>query len=145
MDGNKTLHQFNIVTDEIDSLYHKAALKMGLSDSEMLILYEICDYGETLSQSDITGFIGMSKQTVNSAVANMEKKGWLKRSEKSGRKKVLNLTDEGRKLVDEIIIPFQGMEESIFDNWTEEERRLFLDLNFRYRDALKNILDKLPG
>lgn len=143
MNSAKTLHQFNIITDEIDSLYHKAAGKMGLSDSEMLILYLLVDYEENISQSDIIAISGMSKQTVNSAVTNMEKKNWLKRAVKSGRKRSLELTETGRAIVDKLIIPFQKMEESIFDSWSMEDRSLFVELNIRYRDALKDILDRM--
>jgi DNA-binding MarR family transcriptional regulator len=143
MNSAKTLHQFNIITDEIDSLYHKAAGKMGLSDSEMLILYLLVDYEENISQSDIIAISGMSKQTVNSAVTNMEKKNWLKRAVKSGRKRSLELTETGRAIVDKLIIPFQKMEESIFDSWSMEDRSLFVELNIRYRDALKDIVNRM--
>lgn len=143
MNSAKTLHQFNIITDEIDSLYHKAAGKMGLSDSEMLILYLLVDYEENISQSDIIAISGMSKQTVNSAVTNMEKKNWLKRAVKSGRKRSLELTETGRAIVDKLIIPFQTMEESIFDSWSMEDRSLFVELNIRYRDALKDIVNRM--
>lgn len=145
MNGQKTLHQFNTIADEIDSFYHRAAGKMGFSDSEMLVLYLLCDYGEALSQSDIIGISGMSKQTINSAVNTMEQKGWLTRAEKSGRKRCLHLTQKGREIIRDVIVPFQRLEESIFDSWTEEDQQLFLELNMKYRDALKNIVNAMPG
>lgn len=109
-----------------------------------MILYLLYSYGEAITQSDIISISGMSKQTINSAVTKMENKGWLTRAERSGQKRSLNLIETGRKILDEVIGPFQELEETIFDDWTDEERRQFLDLNIRYRDALKSIVDKMP-
>ena len=45
-----TLHdrisQINCLTEDIDSLYHQAALKLGVSDSVLFILYMIFIRGE---------------------------------------------------------------------------------------------------
>lgn len=144
MSSTKTLDQFNTIADEINSLYHRAAGKMGFSDSEFMILYMLYSYGETITQSDIIAISGMSKQTINSAVTKMEDKGWLTRAERSGRKRSINLTETGRKILNEVIGPFQELEETIFDNWTDEERQQFIELNIRYRDAMKSIVDKMP-
>lgn len=144
MNATKTLHQFNTITDEITSLFHQAAGKMGLSDSEMLILYLMYDHGETISQSDIIDISGISKQTINSAVNNMEKKEWIFRAERSGRKRCLHFTETGLAIVRDIIKPFHEQEESIFHDWTEEERQIFLDLNVKYTEALREIVEKMP-
>ena len=38
---NKQMKRFNLLLSEIDVAYHDAALRLGLSDSAMLILYTL--------------------------------------------------------------------------------------------------------
>lgn len=144
MENTNMIHRVNTVFDEITSLYHRASEKLGLSDSEMAVLYMICEYGENLSQSDIMNITGMSKQTINSAVGRMEKTGWLTRAERSGHRRDLKLTDSGKQVIREAIVPFREQEETIFADWTSEERETYLRLNYKYRDGLRSIVEKLP-
>lgn len=145
MKNTNMLHRFNAIYDEISSLYHKASEKLGLADSEMLVLYLIDEHEETLSQSDIMNITGMSKQTIHSAVKRMETSGWLSRAERSGHRRELRLTSAGQQVIREVIEPFREKEESIFADWTAEEKESYLRLNERYRDALRGIVEKLPG
>lgn len=69
------MKRFNYLTTEIDAAYHEAALKLGLSDSAMLILYAICNSGDECPLSDIPHLSGISKQTVNSALRKLEHEG----------------------------------------------------------------------
>ena len=39
---NEQMKHLNLLTSELDKAYHEAALKLGLSDSVMLILYTLC-------------------------------------------------------------------------------------------------------
>lgn len=64
------IRRFNVINDEITSLYHQASLKLGFADSEMVILYLLCDYG-MISQRRIIEITGMSKQTVSSSISRM--------------------------------------------------------------------------
>lgn len=145
MENTNMIHRVNTVIDEISSLYHRASEKLGLSDSEMMVLYIICEYGETLSQSDIMNITGMSKQTINSSVSRMEKAGWLTRADRSGHRRDLKLTAPGKQIVRRTIVPFREQEETIFAGWTSAEREIYLRLNEKYRDALRSIVESLPG
>ena len=55
------LKRFNCLTAEIDAVYHDAALRLGLSDSALMILYTVCTYGESCLLHDITRLSGVSK------------------------------------------------------------------------------------
>ena len=81
------MKRFNYLTTEIDAAYHEAALKLGLSDSALLILYTICNCGEACLLHDITRLSGISKQTVNSALRKLEDEGVVYLESFSGRKK----------------------------------------------------------
>lgn len=39
---NAQMQRFNLLMSEMDTAYHDAALKLGMSDSAMLVLYTPC-------------------------------------------------------------------------------------------------------
>lgn len=137
-----TIRKFNRITDEINALYHQAAKLLGFADSEMIILYMLCDYG-TITQKDIIACTGMSKQTVSSAVNRMTENGWLKRGSEAGHKRDLIPSEKGKKILEEVIRPFMEEEQGIFDSWREEERQEYLRLHEKYRDALRVKVEKM--
>ena len=57
---SKEMNRYNYLVSEIDSVYHEAALRLGLSDSALNILYAICDNGEGCLLQDISFYTGMS-------------------------------------------------------------------------------------
>ena len=70
---DKTNRQFN----ECNALYHAAAQRCGLSDAAFWTLYALVMTCEPLTQNRIAADWGIPKQTLNSAVAAMVKKGLL--------------------------------------------------------------------
>lgn len=63
-----TIQEFNQIDGRISSLYHAAALKMGLSDSEFRILYTLAVNAPGYLQSALREATGMGRSTVNSAL-----------------------------------------------------------------------------
>ena len=70
--SSKNLKRYNHLLGEIDGAYHEASLKLGMSDSVSKILYTICNAGGSCLLNDICKQTGLSKQTVNSAIRNLE-------------------------------------------------------------------------
>ena len=66
-----TNRQFN----ECNALYHAAAQRCGLSDAAFWVLYALCTTHEPQTQNRMAAEWGQPKQTLNSAVAAMVKKG----------------------------------------------------------------------
>lgn len=66
--------EYTHLSGEINSLYHEIAVRMGLSDSVLNILYVICEKGDKCLQSEISKLTGISRQTINSAIQNLKKK-----------------------------------------------------------------------
>lgn len=137
------LKRFNYLTNEIDAAYHEAALKLGLSDSAMLILYAICNSGEECLLSDITKLSGISKQTLNSALRKLESEGIVYLEIFSGKKKRICLTEKGKLLVENTVLQVIKIENDIFDSWTKEERRSYIALTERYLSSFKNKVKEL--
>lgn len=72
-----TIQEFNQIDGRISSLYHAAALKMGLSDSEFRILYTLAVNAPGYLQSALREATGMGRSTVNSALKKLEREGIL--------------------------------------------------------------------
>lgn len=135
--------RFNYLTNEIEAAYHEVALKLGLSDSAMLILYTICNNGEECLLSDITKLSGISKQTVNSALRKLESEEIVYLETFCGRKKRICLTEKGKLLVKDTVLKVIKIENDIFDSWTEEERKSYIALTERYLSSFKSKIKEI--
>ena len=84
--------RYNYLSSEINSLYHQAAKKMGISDSVQNILYVLCDQGNQALQSEICSISGISRQTINSALSKLEQQGLVRVEPDKGRNTMVFLT-----------------------------------------------------
>ena len=135
--ATEKLKRFNYLSGEIEAVYHEAALKFGLSDSAMLVLYAICNNGENCLLSDIIHLSGASKQTINSALRKLEAEGIVYLEAVNGKKKNVCLTKKGRELADRTVIRLLDIENGIFDSWSLEEQEQYLTLTYRCLTAFK--------
>ena len=137
------MRSFNSLQAEINGLYHDASAKLGLSDSASCILYSIVELGEGCTPREIYHRFGISRQTVHSSVSNLVKKGCLELRKSGARDQRIFLTEEGRKLVSEKVMSLFALENVLFENWTEKEKKELLRLMSKYRDDLKRLMPKL--
>ena len=131
----ETLRRFNHLQSETDRLYHQAARRLGLSDSAMHILYTICYEGDPCPLNDICRLSFISKQTINSAIRRLEAEGILYLEAYAGRKKLVHLTQKGKKLAAETAARIIEIENQIFDAWPEADRALYLQFSQNYLTA----------
>ena len=61
--------------------------------------------------------------------------------------KLLFLTEEGRRLAERTVLRLIAVEDSIFREWSPEERRLHLELSQRYISDLRRKMGEItePG
>ena len=137
------MKRYNYLTTEIDAAYHDAALKLGLNDSSMLILYTICNNGEECLLNDITRLSGISKQTVNSALRKLEGEDVVYLENFNGRMKKVCLTAKGKNLVKNTVLRVVKIENEIFASWSEEERKVYLELTQKYLSSFKEKIKEL--
>lgn len=142
MDHQK-VERYNCVMNEINSIYHDAAMRMGISNSAQSILYVICESGDRCLQSEIYKQTGISRKTINSSIRKLEKDGIVYLEQGQGRNTIVCLTEKGKEVADQKARPIIRIENEIFDEWTEDEARLYQELTERYRDSLKKKLDAL--
>lgn len=138
---NTQLRRFNLLLSEIESAYHDAALKLGMSDSVMLILYTICCGGGECLLGDITS--GASKQTINSALRKLEADNVVYLKTFEGRKKKVCLTEKGRQLVKDTVLRVIKIENEIFGLWSDEEKDIYIELTQRYLTTFKEKIKEL--
>lgn len=131
------MKRFNYLLGEIDAAYHEAALKLGLSDSAMQILYAVCNHGDGCLLNDICRLSGTSKQTINSALRKLEEEGIVYLEAFRGRKKKVCLTEQGKSLAGDTVFRIIEMENEIFESWSDSEREIYLELTQRYLSSVR--------
>ncbi|MDE6731587.1 MAG: MarR family winged helix-turn-helix transcriptional regulator [Oscillospiraceae bacterium] len=138
----RELRRFNYLIGEIDKLYHRAALKLGQSDSALAVLYTLCSEGRC-GISEVCHLSGMSKQTVNSALRKLEAEGVVKLEAVDGRKKQISLTAKGSRLAAKTAARVVEAENRVFAGWSESDRAEYLRLTEKYLCDFKNEVDNL--
>ncbi len=133
--GNE-LRKYNSLYREMDWFYHDYAVQSGVPDSALWILYIICEQGEGCLQRDICNMMCISKQTIHSAIHQLEQKGYLYLEAGKGRDKHIFLTERGRTLVQEKIQPLMQIENEALADMGEESRQL-LALTQKYLELLR--------
>lgn len=100
---DKTNRQFN----ESNALYHTVAQRCGLSDTAFWVLYALYTDAEPLTQNRLAAEWALPKQTLNSAVAAMVKKGMVTLSPGQGAHsgKIIALTEKGRAVANRTVAP----------------------------------------
>lgn len=140
--SSKENKRCNYLIGETNAVYHDMAVKMGLSDSAMNILYTICDSGESCLLKEICRRSGISKQTVNSAIRKLEQEGMVYLKSADSRNKYVCLTNRGKELSQNTVIRMIQAENEIFASWPKEEVDIYLELTEKYlrdlREKAKN-------
>lgn len=140
---SREMKRFNYLVGEIDATYHEASLKLGLSDSALMILYAICDAGEGCLLQEICFYTGISKQTINSALRKLEEEDILYLKPFNAKSKQVFLTDKGRKLSEKTAYRIMQAEDEIFASWEKEDVDKYLELTEKYQRCLREKIEKL--
>lgn len=131
------IHKLNFLASEMDSIYHQASQKLGVSDSEMCILYTIQDQGENCLLSDVYKQSGINKQTINSAIRKMENDELLFLENVDGKRKRIVLTGKGRSYMQKTAGVLFEAESRAFGSWPEEEMDKYILLMAGFVEALR--------
>ena len=137
------IHRINYLTSEMDSIYHQASLRLGISDSVSIILYTIQDKGESCLLSDVYKSSGVSRQTVNSAIRRLEADGVLYLEPYAGRAKKIVLTNKGRDYIRQTVARLLEAEIRAFDGWSEDEIKTHIGLMEKYTESLLRQIHQL--
>ncbi len=134
---SKVMKRYNYLLGELNAVYHEMSLKLGLSDSAMIILYTICDQGERCPLQDICRYSGLSKQTVNSALRKLEAERVLYLEAAGSRNKTVCLTEKGMGLAERTVKWIMQAENEIYTSWPEQDVEKYLELTEHFLTALQ--------
>lgn len=141
------IQQIELQRKEQDSLYHSVAVKFGLSDTAMWILYLVSETEDDLTQQDLCKQSFYAKQTINTAITSLVKNGFVELISIPGTRnhKKVHLTDAGRELVKGTTSRLKIAEQNAYGKLTEEELQAYLDITSRLTGYLREETEKLIG
>ena len=134
------IKMINGVTNRTGYLYSKWAKNHSVSSYVSNIMYMLRAVGIN-KQKDIADIYGMPKQTVNTVIAELHKKGYIRLipDEKDKRSKVIELTDEGIKYADSIVEPLLICEKKVLEQMGEERVEMLVVTLTQYADLFEKL------
>lgn len=128
----------------VDDIYHNYATRLNISYTALWILYVTWVQGDGCTQKDICDFWSFTKQTINSALKNLENQGYiyLVPLEENRKSKQIFLTDNGKILARKIISPLVAAELGSFEQLSLQERRDLVSLSQKRTALLQQEIEK---
>ena len=145
MDITEFIKQIDQQRKELDSIYHGVAVKYGLSDTALWVLYLVSEDGGDLTQQDLCRQNCFPKQTINTAVNALAKNGLLERIPIQGTRnhKQLRLTAAGQELANRTTQKLKIAEETAYGRFTAAELQAYLNITRRLTAHLREETEKL--
>jgi len=137
------MYRVNCLASDLDALYHQAALKLGLSDSVMFVLYLVYERDGKCPLNTICKETSISKQTINSAIRKLEGGSIIHLEPAGGRTKTVCFTEKGREYAERTVARLFHAERSAFDGWTAEEIGQYLHLMEKYNEHFRRQIEKM--
>lgn len=124
---------------ELTGIYHEAAVKFGISDNEFWVWYSLLILEGEYSQQDICDLWTLPKQTVNSVVSNLIKKGFVLLETVPGtrNRKIIRLTEAGRNFGETVVLHIYDAEHRTIEKLSDEERQTCIALLGKYINLLR--------
>lgn len=137
---------FDHIYNQQEGIYLKIAQSAGIAEIPYRILYALCAGTKKWSQIDICREWNYAKQSVNTAVSKLAKQGYVSLEpdkESPGNRKIIALTESGRKLCDQWVRPVVKADLKAFASLSDEERELSIALRKRRYEIVKDELRDL--
>lgn len=141
------LKTYNKIYKEMDIIYHGYAKKFGLSNMAYWILYSIAESDECFTQRDFCNDWFFTPQTVNSALKDLERKDiiFLESVPENKKNKLIKPTENGKKIIESVIMPLIKAECESFETLSKEECKLMLSITKKYISVLKDRVNVLKA
>lgn len=133
------LIRYNRIFKDTDKIYHNFAKSYGLSDCAFWILYLLRETDTQYTQAEICNMLSLPRQTVNSALKNLQSEGYicLTPVENNKKSKILVLTEKGEGLAKNSADMVLKAEIKVLRQFSENELQLFLSLSEKYAVLLR--------
>lgn len=141
MDGQvkRQIDVINQLIKELNSLYHIAAVKSGVSDGEICVWSMLLTTDKEYSQQDLCELLFLPKQTINSIISGLIKKGYVFLEHVPGtrNRKVIRLSDEGRNYGEKNIMWIFEAEQHAMEDADPREVCTLISMLEKYINKLK--------
>jgi DNA-binding MarR family transcriptional regulator len=131
---------------ELTALYRHVAIKFGISDSEFWVLYALMISEVEYTQQTISRLWSLPKQTVNSVISNLTKKGYVYLETVLGtrNRKIIRLTEAGKEFSEKNLMNTYEAEQRAISKMSEVERETCIEIFGKYINLLREeIIEKL--
>ncbi len=137
-DGRQ-LEMLNLEIQDFIGIYRSAVGRFGMSENEFWVWYALIALDGGYSQQDICGMLSLSKQTVNTIVTNMVRKGFAFLTVIPGtrNRKKISLTEAGKRYGEGVVRPLFNAERRAMEKLPEEERTVCAAIFRKYICFLK--------
>lgn len=142
---HEILIRYNRIFKDTDKIYHNFAKRCGLSDCAFWILYLLRETDTQYTQADICNMLYMPRQTVNSALKNLQKDEYicLTQAENNKKSKILVLTEKGEELAKNSADMVLKSEIKVLRQFSEDELKVFLSLSEKYALLLRKEYEEI--
>ena len=129
---------------ELNSLYHMAAGKSEVSDGEVCIWSVLLNTDGEFSQQDLCETLSLPKQTINSLISGLIKKGFvfLEHSPGSRNRKIIRLTDQGRSFGKERVKWIFEAEQRAMEHTDPQEMQAFISMLEKYMQRFRKEIEE---
>lgn len=127
---------------ELTSLYRAAVRKSAISENEFWIWYALLILKGIDSQQDICHIWSLPKQTANTIISNLVKKGYVRLEVIPGTRncKQICLSEQGRAYGEQIVMPIYRAERRALEQLSSDERAICRAAIQRYIQLMRQEL-----
>ena len=138
---DKLIEQFQ----NMDNVYEAYAKSKGLTYLSLMVLDEIYALGDGCTQKQISEDTHYPKQSINLVVKTFLEDGIVELRElpENRKNKGITLTDKGRQLCNDVIVPLLRQEEAAMHEMGEKESAELLRLVELYGNAYCKLIKKI--
>ncbi len=139
------LEKMNHQEKEIVAIYRRISSVIGMSESEFWVLYALFTIKGECTQQEISDFWFFPKQTVNTVITNLKKKGYVQLETIPGtrNKKNILLTEKGKDFRNKTVMLVYSAELKVLKKMEPEERIKCIEIMDKYIFYLNEEIDKL--
>ena len=138
---DKLIEQFQ----NMDNAYEAYARSKGLTYLSLMVLYVVYALGNGCTQKQISEDTHYPKQSINLVVKAFLEDGIVELRElpENRKNKGITLTDKGRQLCDDVIVPLLRQEEAVMLEMGEKDTAELLRLVELYGNAYCGLIKKI--
>lgn len=138
------IRRMNQRIKELDSIYHTAANQVGVSDGEITVWSVLLTAEQSYSQQELCDLLSLPRQTVNSIISKMVKKGfvYLEHIPGTRNQKTIHLTQQGMDFGEDKVAWILQAEERALEQADPHQVQICIEMIESFTQRLKGELER---